>query len=295
VIAGSFYGLMGVGFGLIYGVTGRFHFAYASTFMAAAYGAVLLYEAGTPLIPALVLGVAIGIVLGILIEIVVYRPVAERARDWGLLAIFVSALGVTVVVENLVRLVWGSEYRSLPTGFDVSPVSLGSGVTASNLQIVTVVASWLLIVGLWAYLRHSRQGTAIRAVSSNPDLAESAGVSTRVAFALVFGIGSLLGGVGALLFGMERAVAPDMGTTPTFFAFVVAFVAGTSSGPLRLGATGLAIGVLQSVILIKVSETWQDVVVFGIVFAFVALRPLFEGRSFDALRLAIRPRPARAD
>lgn len=279
---------MGAAFGLIYGVTGRFHFAFASTFLAAPLGAVLLNEAGIPLVPAILLGIAAGIVLGILIEVVVYRPVAERSRDYGLLAIFVSSLGVTVVVENAVRLIWGSSYRDLPTGFAVSPVSLGAGVTASNLQIVGVVVAVVLVVGLWAYLRHSRRGVAIRAVSSNPDLAESVGVSTRVMFALVFGLGSLLCGAGAIVFAMEKAVIPEMGTSPTFFAFVVAFVAGTKSGPLRFFATGLAIGVLQSVILIGVSEVWQEVVVFGILFFFVALRPWFENRSLPRLRPARR-------
>jgi len=275
---------MGAGFGLIYGVTGRFHFAFASTFLAAPLGAVLLNEAGVPLVPAIVVGVAIGMLLGVLIEIVVYRPVAERSRDYGLLAIFVSSLGVTVVVENVVRLIWGSNYRNLPTGFGVSPIELGSGVTASNLQVVGVVVAVVLVGGLWAYLRWSRRGVAIRAVSSNPDLAESVGVSTRVMFALVFAIGSLLCGAGAIVFAMEKAVIPDMGTSPTFFAFVVAFVAGTKSGPLRFGLTGLAIGVLQSVILIWVSEVWQEVVVFGILFFFVALRPVFEGGSLPWLR-----------
>jgi branched-chain amino acid transport system permease protein len=275
---------MGAAFGLIYGVTGRFHFAFASTFLAAPLGAVLLNEAGVPLVPAILLGLVIGIVLGILIEIVVYRPVAERSRDYGLLAIFVSSLGVTVVVENVVRVIWGSSYRNLPPGFDVSPVSLGSGVTASNLQIVGVVVAVVLVVGLWVYLRHSRRGVAIRAVSSNPALAESVGVSTRAMFALVFGIGSLLCGAGAIVFAMEKAVIPNMGTSPTFFAFVVAFVAGTKSGPLRFGAAGVAIGVLQSVILISVSEVWQEVVVFGILFFFVALRPLFESGPLVRLR-----------
>src|SRR5262249_34537244 len=162
------------------------------TFLAAPLGAVLLNEAGVPLVPAIIIGVAIAIVLGILIEIVVYRPVAERSRDFGLLAIFVSSLGVTVIVENVVRVIWGSGYRNLPTGFAVAPVSLGSTVTASNLQLVGVAVAVVLVVGLWAYLRYSRRGVAIRAVSSNPDLAESVGVSTRVMFALVFGLGSLL-------------------------------------------------------------------------------------------------------
>jgi branched-subunit amino acid ABC-type transport system permease component len=279
---------MGAAFGLIYGVTGRFHFAFASTFLAAPLGAVLLNEAGVPLVPAIVLGVAIAIVLGVLIEVVVYRPVAERSRDYGLLAIFVSSLAVTVVVENVVRLVWGSNYRNLPTGFDVSPVKLGSGVTASNLQILGVVVAVVFVGGLWAYLRYSRRGVAIRAVSSNADLAESVGVSTRAMFALVFGLGTLLCGAGAIVFAMEKAVIPNMGTAPTFFAFVVAFVAGTKSGPLRFGLTGLAIGVLQSVILIRVSEVWQEVVVFGILFIFVALRPFFENRSLTRLRPARR-------
>jgi branched-chain amino acid transport system permease protein len=286
LVNGSFYGLLAAGFGLILGVTGRFHFAYASSFVLTAYVASVLQEGGVPLVPAIVAGLAAGMALGVAVERVVYRPLVARAPSTALLAVFVSSLGVTIIVENTIRLIWGSTSRSLGPGFSVSSVSFGSGASLTTLELLVVAVSLVLVLGLWWWLRTSARGRAIRAVKANPDMARVVGVDPDRVYLLVFAIGSLFAGVGAVLFTMRYAALPDAGAGPTFTALVVTFVAGLSGNPLRYLAAGVVVGVVESLSNLWISSTWNPVVVFGLLFLYIALAPVLGGRGW---RVRLRP------
>lgn len=280
VVAGSLYGLLAAGFGLIVGVTGRFHLAFATTFVLAAYMANALIDAGLPLYVGIAGGVAASVALGVAMEAFVYRPLQRTSPKDALLAIFVSSLGLTIVGENLIRLIWGSEAHGLATGFTVKHISLGGGAGITTLDLATFLVSWLLVLAFWAWLRRSREGRAIRAVRSNTGLAAAVGVNPQRLFLLVFAIGSLLGAVGAILSTMKYAVTPEAGGPPTLEALVIVFLAGLGSGPLRFALCGLAIGLVESLSNLWISAAWNPVVVFGVLFAYVALAPLSqEGRA----------------
>jgi branched-chain amino acid transport system permease protein len=288
IINGSFYGLMGAGFGLILGVTGRFHLAFSTTFLAAAYAASVLNGAGVPLILAILIGLTVSAALGVLIEAVIYRPVVAKSATGGLLAVFVSALGVTILAENLIRLVWGSQAKTLSTGFKNSGLALGGSVSLSVLELVVIVVSWIVVVALWLYLRRSGQGRAIRAVQANPDMARVVGIDPGRVYLLVFVLGSVVCGVGAILYTMRFSAQPDMGLQSTFLALVVAFVAGTHSSPVRFAVAGVAVALIQSISTIWISESWKDVIVFGVLFIYVAVTPLLSGGGRPQLRLPSR-------
>jgi branched-chain amino acid transport system permease protein len=269
LINGSAYGLLGVGFALILGVTGRFHFAYALTYTGGAYGSALLASAGVPAGLAVVIGLLVAIVLGVLIETVAYRPVASRAGVNALLSVFVASLMLTIVGEAFVNLMWGlsNQNRQL-TLFTVTTHAVGS-TTFTNLDVVIVAVAWAVIALVVGFLRTTDAGRQIRAVRSNTMMAEAVGISARRVFLLVFAIGSLISGIAGVLYTVKYAAVPNMGERPVFYAFVVAFLAGTRRSPIVVGASGLALGLIESWSGEWLSAQWSSLVVFAVLFFYL--------------------------
>jgi len=270
VVNGMQYALLGVAFALVFGVTGRFHFAFAFVYAATAYAASLLQEAwsGQVWLP-LLLALLIGAVLGALCEIVVYRPVVRGSTGGSLLTVFVGALGLTIVGTNLISLLFGSGSRGL--------VQLGSTThvlgqaSISDLELGATLLAVALVLGLAALLRWTPVGRTIRAVRSNPALATIMDLKVERVYVLVFAIGSVLAGVAALVAGIRFAVTPDMGTRPVLFAFVVAFLGGTARSPIVVGAAGLALGLVESLSRIWLTSQWSALVVFVVLFGYLCL------------------------
>jgi len=284
VINGSFYGLLGVGFGLILGVTGRFHYAFALVFALAAYVASVLESgAGFSWPPAVAGGLLAAVVLGVAIERFVYRPLAEASGAASLLTVFISSLGVTIAGLNVITLVWSASSRAIDI---LPPKTLHLGeITITTLEATIVLVSWALILGLGALLRYTALGRAIKAVRGNAGLARIMGVDTNRVFLVVFAIGSLLCGVAGILNGARFAVLPDMGVKPIAICFVVAFLGGTRGTPARVGLAGLFIGLVESLSGVWVSPQWSSLVVFSVLFLYLVVHPL-DLRSFRETLLA---------
>jgi branched-chain amino acid transport system permease protein len=279
LIVGSFFGLLGAGFGLIMGVSGRFHFAYATTFVYSVYQATTFISWGAPRYVGILGGVICGAILGILIEAFLYSPLVKRTPHSALLAVFVTSLGIVIIGENGIRLIWGSYSTTLDPGFTVSRLDLGNGVGVTNLDLVMFGVCLLSVLVLWFYLRTSRYGRAIRAVQENPDMAAAVGVKPGLAYLVVFGIGSVMAGVGAMLFTMRGAMVPNSGIQPMFQALVVAFLAGLRSSPLRFLVVGMILGVLQAASDVWISPSWSTVVVFSVLFVYVGLTPYVQAHG----------------
>jgi branched-chain amino acid transport system permease protein len=273
VINGSFYGLLGVGFGLVLGVTGRFHYAFALVYAFAAYVAsVLESDGGWPWPPAVAAGLAAGIVLGVAIERFVYRPLAKASGVASLLTVFISSLGITIAGLNVMTLIWSASSRTLNI---LPPETLRAGkVTITTLETLIVVMSWTLIFGLGALLRVTALGRDIKAVRGNPGLAVILGLDSDRVFLIVFAIGSLLCGAAGILDGARFAVLPDMGIRPIAVCFVVAFLGGTRAAPARVGLAGLFIGLVESLSGLWVSPQWSSLVVFSVLFLYLVVHPL---------------------
>ncbi|MGH9057270.1 MAG: branched-chain amino acid ABC transporter permease [Acidimicrobiales bacterium] len=273
LINGSAFALLGVSFGLILSVTGRFHFAYAFTYTLAAYIAAevgLSFHASFPV--AIVIGALAAMVLGVLMELVVYRPVAKRAGVYALLTIFVSSLGMAIAGENLMAVIFHTSASYSIAGVAIKGIAIGD-IDFTNLNVEAVVVAWVLIVVLAIVLGRSMFGRMVRAVRSNPDMSLAVGVNPRTIFLAVFAIGSLLSGVAGVFAAAQTAATPQMGETPVFYAFTVAFLAG--SRPTRdVALVGLGLGLVQSLSSLFFQSQYQELVVFIILFAYVALRPL---------------------
>jgi branched-chain amino acid transport system permease protein len=271
VINGAGYALLGVSFAFILSVTTRFHFAAVFTYTFCAYVAALIVGGtGVPLVPAAIVGVICSIVIAVAIEGVVYQPLARRAGSDSLLPIFVASLGIVIAGENVIRLIWGNNTRDLG-GFPRHTYSVGN-VDFSLLDVTGVAVAIVIPIALALVLARTVLGQQIRAVRGNPEMALAVGVSVRRIYVLVFAIGTLVAGIAALFDGMTYSVTPDMGNTPIFYGFVVAFLAGVAQSPIRVAIVGLVIGVVESVSTLWVSENLSALTVFGLLFIFLAAR-----------------------
>jgi branched-chain amino acid transport system permease protein len=287
-INGSFYALLGVGFGLILGVTGRFHYAFALVFTFAAYvTSVMESAAGLPVIVAVIAGLLAAAVLGVAIEHMIYRPLALVSGPLSLLTVFISSLGVTIAGVNLITLAWSAQSRSLKL-VPVTPLQIGD-VTFTTLDLSLVVSAWILIAALAVILSFTDLGRSIRAVRGNPVLSRMMGTDPGHIYLAVFAIGSVLCGVAGILNGARFAVLPDMGDRPVVFAFVVAFLGGTRRSPFVVGLAGLFIGLVESLSGFFVSPQWTSLVVFSVLFVYLILHPL----DLRSLRAVLAPARAR--
>lgn len=274
VINGSAYALLGVSFGLILSVTGRFHIAFTFSYALAAYLAAEIGErSGLPFWPSLVAGALCAAASGALVERFVYRPVANKAGASALLMIFVASLGLAIVGRNAISLIWFTSPSKQISGFTNGGVSVGS-VTVTTLGLLTTAVSLGLIVLTWLLLQYTTLGRSIRAVRVNPEMSLVVGIDPRAIYIVVLALGSFLAGVGAVLDATKTSATPDMGLNPLFYAFVVSFLGGLGSSPLTVALVGIALGLAESWSALLLPTQWSALVVFAILFVYVALRPV---------------------
>ena len=282
---GASYGLLGAGFALILGVTGRFHFAYGFTYTLAAYIAFTLHARGTwagpfsngiPFIVAGIIGVLVSAVAGVGIERFVYRPIARRAGATALLAIFVAALGIGIAGQSLIALLWGQQ--SVPfydKGSHLAKVGWGFWkITYENLDIIQAITSFSLVLIFTLVLRFTALGRQMRATRVNPDLAQIIGINSKRIYLVCFFIGTIFCGTAAFWYGLQFTVNPDMGARPVITAFVVAFLAGTASSPMRVFFTGIAIALLEQWLSMFIATRWTQTAVFVVLFLYLIWKSL---------------------
>jgi branched-subunit amino acid ABC-type transport system permease component len=274
---GTAYALIGVGFGLILGVSGRFHIAFAITYTLAAYVmAMLTTWYGWNFWLAMLASALAAAILGALMERLVYLPLSLRALSVGsdpLLVMFVASLGLVVIGRNAIALAFLSQTSVNISGFANSGQNVGP-VTITTLNMTLVATSWALIFLLTAVLNYTALGRMVRAVRANWEMSLCIGIDPSVIFVVVFAIGSFLSGVAGVFQGTLTSATPDMGLPPLFYALVVAFVAGLTSSPIRVALLGLAFGELEALSSLFLPTQFAPLVVFAILFIYVAMRPV---------------------
>jgi branched-chain amino acid transport system permease protein len=265
---GCSFGLLGVGFALILGVTGRFHFAYGFTYTLAAYLAfTFVFRVEWPFWPSVIIGVLLTAVVGALIEAQVYRPLAKNAGPTALLAVFVAALGIGIAGENLIRLLWGSETQAFfgPDKVGYNPWD----VTFINFDVWQAASGITITLLLAAMLRYTALGRRIKATRVNPDLARTIGIDADRTYVIVFFLGTICAGVAAFWYALKYTVDPAMGSLPVTYAFVVAFLGGTARSPIRVFMAGIVVGFIEQYASIWLSVRYTQTAVFVVLVGYL--------------------------
>jgi branched-subunit amino acid ABC-type transport system permease component len=285
LVRGSFYAALGAGLALVLGVTNRFHFAYTLTYTFAPYAAFLAMDRqGVSFWPAALVGLAGAVLLSVLIELLVYRPVAARAGDRSMLAVLVTSIGVSTAGIAVLQLVAGS--TSLPFYGPTLEIHEWGPVQLSNFELYELATCLGLVVALAAFLAFTPLGRQVKAVRSNPGLAGLLGIGVDRVGVTVFAIAGLISGACALWYGLLYTVEPIMGDKVVIYGFVVAFLAGTRTSPLRALPVGLGVGLLEQWTSMWVSVQWTQTAVFTVLVVYLVV---LSGRG--RWRRAVIPRP----
>jgi branched-chain amino acid transport system permease protein len=270
VIAGSVYALIALGFTLVYSTTRFFHFAHGGVYAAAAYVMFVLYgRMRLPLGPALLGTIGIAIALGIGMELLVYRPL--RHRNSSSLELLVASLGLLIVLQNAISLLFGDDTKMLWSGNVVEGTSI-LGARLTSVQILTFFITIILFAVTSIFVSKSQLGKSMRAVANDPELAVICGLDTNRVILAAFAIGSGLAGVGAILVAFDVGLTPTMGLNALMLGVVAVIVGGINSVPgAFLG--GLLLGMAQHFAARKIGSEWQDTIAFLILIILLVVRP----------------------
>ena len=272
---GSIYALIALGYTMVYGVLRLINFAHGDVYMIGAYVGYYLsrkLRGDEPSIASALL-VMLGAMLacaalGVLIERLAYRPVRREAR----LTLLITAIGVSLFLENVAQLVFGPTPRFFPSLAPRADFIVG-GVRLTSEQITVIAVSFLLMVLLRFFILKTRTGKAMRAVSFSLDASKLMGISTDRIIATTFALGSALAAAAGVLIGMQiPKIDPLMGIIYGLKAFVAAVLGGIGSIP---GAVlgGLLIGTSEVMVVGYLSSTFRDAIAFGILILVLILRP----------------------
>ncbi|MBW4077221.1 MAG: branched-chain amino acid ABC transporter permease [Acidobacteria bacterium] len=282
VANGFLYGMVAVGYTLVYGVLRLINFAHSEIFMSGGFAGYFVMKAMIgPTVPSgfatvylIVIGIVVGGVVGAaiatLVERVAYRPL--RRRHAPALAYLISAIGASYFLFNLAGKEFGRYSISVPQPYVNHTVFTIFGAPVQLYYLVILIAGVIMFVGLDRIVAKTKLGRGIRAVAQDAETASLMGVNIDRTIAMTFIVGGALGGAAGFLFGLGTGVVFTMGFTPALKAFTAAVLGGI--GNLR-GAMigGLLLGVVESLSVVFVQAAYIDVVAFGILVAVLLIRP----------------------
>jgi branched-chain amino acid transport system permease protein len=278
LILGSFYSLVALGYTMVYGVIKLLNFAHGDIYMAGAFiGFTLLsFFAGTlgngwlGILPAMVTAmIAVGL-LGVLIQRVAYRPMLQAPR----LSILITALAVSMILYNAVMAITDGEYKAFTVGLGFEGFNLGE-VYITHTQIILVVSTAILMIGLYLFVGKTMYGKAMRAISIDKDACRLMGINVNKIIALTFFIGSSLATAAGVMAGVYYgSIHFFMGFVIGLKAFTAAVIGGIGSIPgAMLG--GLVLGLLEAfgTQIPFIGSEWKDVFAFGILILLLVFKP----------------------
>jgi len=270
---GAVYALIALGYTMVYGVLRFINFAHSEVFMAGAFAGYFLARViptGTVGGGLLVLAGAMVIcaLLGVLIEKLAYRPLRGRST----LTALITAIGVSLLLQNLGQRIFGANPRSFPTLFPLHYFHLG-GVVLSSVQITLFAVTGLLLAALRHVVLKTRIGTAMRALSFNPVAASLVGINNDRVISFTFALGSALAAAGGILYASSYpSIDPLMGTLPGLKAFVAAVLGGIGNIPgAALG--GVVLGLVETLVVALGGSTYRDAVAFAVLILILLFRP----------------------
>lgn len=265
--------LAAVGLTLVFGVLDVLNFAHGSLYMLGAYSMFFLVR-GEGLIPieinfwiAVLIAAIFVAVFGAFLERVFIRPIYDVDHVFQLLLTFALVL----VIDNGVRIMWGTDYRSVdvPAALDFTVPIFGRGFPAYELFLI--VAGAVSAVGMWLMFERTRIGKIVRAASEDRDMANALGINVPAVFTLVFLFGSALAGLGGALAAPLQSIIPSMGETIIIEAFIIVVIGGLGSFTgAFIGA--ILIGLVESIAFVFIPN-FEPVIPFILLAAVIVVRP----------------------
>jgi branched-chain amino acid transport system permease protein len=286
LVLGSIYALVALGYTMVYGILGLINFAHGEVVMIGALTAlsvILALHGAAPDLPAALfilagtlVAVPVTMALGYTIERVAYRPLRNAPR----LAPLITAIGVSIVLQNVALLVWGRSYHSWPPILPTTPHTI-FGANITDLQIFIVLAAAAIMAGLMLLVNKTKLGRAMRATAENPAVAGLMGVNVNVIISVTFVIGAALGAIAGVMVSANYQIAHYyMGFILGLKAFTAAVLGGIGNlAGAMLG--GLLLGLIESLGAGYIGDLtggflgshYQDVFAFFVLIMVLIFRP----------------------
>ncbi|MCI0471594.1 MAG: branched-chain amino acid ABC transporter permease [Candidatus Aminicenantes bacterium] len=280
MITGAVYALAALGFSLIYRSTKIFHIAHAAVFTSAAYFLYFFYnQARLDLLSAILLSLLCTGILGVLMEITVYNPLFKNEASSSIM--LVSSIGIMTIVINTIAMIWGNETKIILSGISktVKINNLFSRADSPFKEIILTIpqlyqlfVSILAIVFVMAFLQYSKSGKKIKAICDNDRLVEIFGVSLSRFRIMIFFIGSVMAGLGSILFAVDFGMDPYVGM-PVLLIAAVAVIVGGVEYPWGAVLGGFLLGFAKALVVSKMSARWENMIVFLLLIFFLLFRP----------------------
>ena len=269
LILGSVYALLALGYTMVYGIIKLINFAHGDIYMIGAFmGYYLINTLHLNFFVALILSMVGTAILGVVIEFLAYRPLRNSTR----IAALITAIGVSFLLEYGMVFFVGANTRSFPQVIKTVRYTLGP-ISISNIQLMILGISILLMVGLQFIVQKTKMGKAMRAVSVDSDAAQLMGINVNRTISFTFALGSALAGAAGVLIALYyNSLEPLMGMAPGIKSFVAAVLGGIGIIPgAALG--GFVIGLLETFATAVELSDFRDAIVYGILILILLVRP----------------------
>ncbi|MCI7180243.1 MAG: branched-chain amino acid ABC transporter permease [Schaedlerella sp.] len=269
---GSVYALIALGYTMVYGIAKMLNFAHGDVIMIGAYVALTaMTGAGLPPLAAVLAAMVFCTVLGVTIERIAYRPLRNAASS---LAVLITAIGVSYLLQNVALLIFGANTKSFTSVVSLKPISLAGGkLIISGETIVTIACCIIIMIALTLFIKKTKAGQAMRAVSEDKGAAQLMGINVNGTIALTFAIGSALAAIaGVLLCSAYPTLTPYTGSMPGIKAFVAAVFGGIGSIPGAM-IGGILLGIIEIFGKAYISTQMADAIVFAVLIVVLIVKP----------------------
>ena len=266
---GSVYAIIALGYTMVYGIAKMLNFAHGDVIMVAGFVIyTMMNSLGVNPIVAVLISVIVCTALGVTIEKIAYKPLRKATP----LAVLITAIGVSYFLQNLALLIFGSDTKMFTSVVKVPQLKLGE-IIITGETIVTIIACIIIMVCLTLFIKKTKAGQAMLAVSEDKDAAELMGINVNATISLTFAIGSGLAAIaGALLCSQYTSLTPYTGAMPGIKAFVAAVFGGIGSIPGAL-IGGLLLGVIENLSKAYISSQMADAIVFSVLIIVLLVKP----------------------
>ena len=266
---GSIYALIALGYTMVYGVAKLINFAHGEIIMVGGFLTFFCINMfKMPWFVGVIITIVVCVLLGIVIEKIAYKPLRDASR----ISLLISAIGVSFLLQSSFQLLFGVDAKIYNSFISLSPIVIGN-ITISSSYYITFIITVLLTIILNIYIRKTKIGRAIRAVSEDKQAALLMGISVDKTISIVFGIGSGLAAIAAILYiSSYPIINPYIGVLPGLKAFIAAVFGGIGSIP---GAVlgGFFLGFLETFAKGYISSQLSDSIVFSILIIMLVFKP----------------------
>jgi len=283
ILTSFLYFIIIISFTNIYTPSHFFSLTHAAVITFGAYFTYMLTaQAHAPLWLAIPGAIILATAVGVSTELCIYKPLRKRGATP--LIMLIASLGLYVVLQNLISMLWGDDTKSIRT-WEVKVGNEFFGAYITDVQIIIIAVSLTLFVLCLLFLHYSRLGKQIQAVSSNEELANIFGINSDRVILLSFAIGSALGSIAGILVSLDTDMTPTMGFKLLLYGIVAMIIGGVGSYWGLLGGA-LLLATAQHLSAYYIDSKWMDAVAYIILILFLIWKPLgFSGRRLKKVEI----------